>query len=112
MTLYSTFDTNSTEGDYYGDIYFSFSSTNSSDYSYSSFLGPGDGDLWSGTSTNQIFTEPVTGAQISISLQASGFSTRGGELDFISVMTVNDPTLGTLNGGLGNGYQGSSPYNV
>jgi hypothetical protein len=105
MTLYATIDTNSTEGDYYGGIYFSFSSTNSGDYEYYSYLGPGNGDRWYATVNGGVtYTDPVTGAQISVGLQASGFGNAYGELDFASIITVNDPALGTIVGGLGNGY--------
>ncbi len=98
MTLYSTYDNNSTEGNYFGALYFSFSSTNSGDYQ--PFSGNPAEATWSSTGNIQTFTDPISGAQIELSFEA-GLAEAPDELNFLSNITVNDPAMGSLAGSLG-----------
>lgn len=93
MTLYSTYNTNSVEGNYYGALFFSFSSTNSSDYSNNS---------WKTTADNETYPDPGSGAQIEVDFTA-GLAEAPNELNISYYLNVNDPALGSVAGSLG-GY--------
>jgi hypothetical protein len=103
MTLYSTFNTNSTEGNYYGALYFSFSSTNSSDYGYNATSGYG---IWHGISDSQTFTDLLSGVQIEVGLVA-GLAESPNELNLLVEIGVIDPALGSVQSQLG-GYPGNT----
>jgi ribosomal protein L31 len=101
MTLYSTMDTNSTEGNYFGALYFSFSITNDSHPFYSN-----PSEVWWNTANfGQTFTDPASGSQINIGFTA-GLAEAPDEFNLLSVLSVNDPALGTIYGGLGNNSNG------
>jgi hypothetical protein len=93
MTFYSTLNPNSTEGNYYGALYFSFSST----------------DNWYGhDASDQEYTDPITGTQISIESDA-GLAQGPNELNLLVEMGVSDPYIGAVQSSL-SGYPGNTFY--
>jgi hypothetical protein len=81
MTFYSTLNTNSTEGNYYGTMYFSFST---SDNWYGTYSGVGSN-----------YTDAITGTQISIDY-AGGLAEGPNDCQLLVEMGVIDPYIGRV----------------
>ena len=108
IVVSTAFNTNSTEGDYFGTWSFSFSTND--------FTPAGGGQSprvgqWGVVSSSMSFTDAVSGAVISVSFTVGGIESPN-EFGFRSSINVDDPALGTVFGGIGDsgggGYQEST----
>jgi hypothetical protein len=92
MTFSSTLNTNSTEGNYYGTMDFSFST---SDYWYGHYY------------SDQSFTDPASGVQIGIE-SVGGLADGPDDVELLIEISLNDPYIGVVQSQLSGYGQGST----
>ena len=105
MSVTSTFNTNSTEGNFFGTWSFSFSTN---DFHFSAWGGPPNQGLWNTASSTQTFTDSVSGATVTVYFDIGGIEGSPNEFDVLSTINVSDPLFARVGDGGGEGYQESS----